>query len=323
MSFSSIESDDYVPAQEQIFNGRYTVLNQIGSGAFSTVWRCVDEETGYHVALKIQKTSLECELAAKAEAKLLAGINHPNVICLLDKFIYYNPLSTSRKHYCLVYELCECNLYELMDSCDFGQVDREFTILIIRQILNGLVELHSRQIIHTDLKPENILLKGTTAKIADFSTADWQYCCDPAIVGTRHYRAPEVILGLNLTTTCDIWAVGCILFELLTGDILFYPHNYGSWNISRDEDHLAMMVELLGPISNWMLNGRRSHKFFKKNGQFKNLRHLLMWPIDKVMYEKYKINDPSLIDLLAKMLTIDPQQRLTAAECLQHPWLTE
>lgn len=317
-----------------ILNDRYTVLNKLGEGTFSTVWHCKDEQNNIDVAIKFYKT--ECysdKLAAKMEYKLLDNLDHPNIISLLDKFIYYDTL---KKNYCLVYEICDCNLFDIMDLSQdnqiisikkidgnfiYYQIDRIFIIDIIRNILEGLHELHSQRIIHTDIKPENILFKNNIAKIADFNTAEWEYTCDNNMVGTRYYRAPEVILGLNITTAYDIWSVGCLLFELITNDVLFYPHAYNSWKISRDEDHLALIVELLGPIPSWMLNGRRTNKFINLNGKFKNIKQLLPWNIEQVMNKKYKIDDPLLVDLLNKMLVIDPYKRSSAKQCLEHPFL--
>jgi serine/threonine-protein kinase SRPK1 len=318
----------------KLLNNRYTVISELGEGTFSTVWRCNDEYNNIDVAVKIHKNENSCyKIAAKVEWELLSKIDHLNIIQLIDKFIYYD---ITGKHYCLVYELCDCDLYQIMKQSDdnnlakikkangnivFYNFDKIFITGIIRNLLNGLIELHSHKIIHTDIKPENILIKNGIAKISDFSTADWEYTCNSDTVGTRHYRSPENILGLNLTTTSDIWAIGCILFELITNDVLFYPRNYKAWGISRDEDHLALIVELLGSIPSWMLNGFRSYKFIKKNGKFKNIKNMYPWPLNQILNKRYKINDDMLVNLLNSMLEIDPNKRATAQDCLNHPYL--
>ena len=321
MSFSSVESDDYLPTKNQIINERYTILCKLGSGTFSTVWRCHDKIIDSDVALKIHKSSGSYARAAKNEADILKSIIHPNVIKLLDTFIYYDQQPTTAKYFCIAYELCNADLLKLIESNEFKPLHPEFIRNTIKQLLCGLHELHLNRIIHTDLKPENILLCNDTAKITDFSTADYEYriCID--VVGTRYYRAPEGLLGLNLTTAMDIWSLGCILFELCTGDILFHPRRFPAWKISTTEDHLAMIIELLGPLPEWMKNGMFYTKYFKKSGKFKHIEKLMHWPLDKVLLNKYKIDDPLLVDLLEGMLNIDPNKRLTADQCLAHPWL--
>jgi serine/threonine protein kinase len=155
-SSSSIESDDYIPSTGQIFNNRYAVIDKLGSGAFSTVWRCLDNITNRMVALKIQKSSGSCTTAAKKEAKILGEIDHPNIIKLLSKFTYYDPQPTTVKYRCLVFELCDGDLYDLMvNKIKYKQIKE-----IIRDIMTGLSVIHARKIIHTDIKPENILLLG-------------------------------------------------------------------------------------------------------------------------------------------------------------------
>ena len=316
---SSIESDDYLPKARQIFNNRYILLNKLGSGAFSTVWKCQDNVTDLIVALKIHKSSESCSYAAKREANILSKINHPNIIRLYDMFIHHDPQPTTIKYVCLVFELCDCDLSHFMiNFTEYNSIKK-----IIRDILIALRELHKCKIIHTDLKPENILLNGDIAKITDFGTSDWEYRISQEIVGTRYFRAPEMIVKLNLTTAIDIWAVGCILFEMCTGDVLFHPHTYNNWSMTSTEDHIALIIELMGPFPKWMQNGIRGQYLFGKNGKLKNIKELLYWPLERVLFEKYKINDLELVELLNGMLAIDPNKRWSSEKCIDHNWLMD
>jgi dual specificity tyrosine-phosphorylation-regulated kinase 2/3/4 len=322
MEDETLDPLDYKPYKGQFFNGRYTIIDKLGSGAFSTVWRCIDEETVSNVAIKIQKSMYSSILAAKTEVKILKNLSHKNIIKLIDKFIYYDLQPTTRKHYCLVYELCDSNLQELMTLYYEEEAnDINFIKSTFKQILVGIAELHKHQIIHTDIKPENILMKGNVPKISDFGTSDYQYRIDSQIVGTRYYRSPEVILGCNLTIASDIWSLGILLFELMTGDILFNPKTYISWNINRDEDHLGQINELLGPIPKWMKNGKRGKKFFNKFGEFRHINQLLSSSLEGLLKNKYFIKDKLFIDLINKMLIIDPLKRITINECINHKWL--
>lgn len=338
MSFLSVESDDYEAAKGQHFN-EYIIEKKIGNGGFSSVWKVKkytnNTDTAY--ALKIHKTGKVFGNAVQNEIFLLNGINHPNIITPVDKFKYYTNELTSRKHYCLVYDLCDYDLYYLIKKNKFKPLDKKYIKLIAKDILTGIHVLHEKKIIHSDVKPDNILFKDGIAKIADFSTADLEYKYDIGIIGTRNYRAPEVILGLNLSTKIDIWSIGCVLFELITGDLLFDPEKYPALNISRTENFLALMIELCGPIPIYMANGQYAHNylnvpksilFMDFNNDYLSttihIKKINKWPMAHILQTKYKYefdeDNKCMIDLLDKMLTIDPNKRISAEECLNHKW---
>jgi CDC-like kinase len=131
---------------------------------------------------------------------------------------------------------------------------------IAYQLCHAVKFLHEHQLTHTDLKPENILfvasefdvsfdhrrkkgfrkVKNSEVKLIDFGSATFDYEHHSTIVSTRHYRAPEVILELGWSQPCDVWSVGCIMFELYLGITLFQTHD--------NREHLAMMERILGPI---------------------------------------------------------------------------
>jgi serine/threonine protein kinase len=352
-SLESLESDDYIPHRGEVLNGRYHILDNLGIGAYSAVWKCFDQITQKEVAVKIHKCDSQCAEAGKFEASILGKLSHPNILAILDKFTYYDNQPTAVKYFCCVYELCEHDLeyylrdyycstdkYRTLDGneCDPTIISNNGTICksskkyndkldnaiirnIMRQLLAGLVYLHDRSLMHLDIKPENILCCQSNIKLADYGAAEHVQMASCGIVGTRYYRAPEILLGLPHCLASDIWSVGCLLFELCTGDILFRPHNYRNYGISRDEDHLAMIIELCGHFPEWMLGGFRRKRFLHKNGQPRHINKLYIWPLNRVLQERYRINDPYLIDLLQGMLHIDPTKRFTAAQSLTHRWL--
>lgn len=162
-------------------------------------------------------------------------------------------------------------------------------------------------------------------KIADLGNACWQNNHFTEAIQTRHYRCLEVILGAEYGTSADIWSAACMAFELATGDYLFEPHEGQEY--SRDDDHLAHIIELLGeiplPITQ---DGKYAKSYFNKKGQLKNIQSLKPWDLFEVLVEKYDWahNDAMVFhDFLVKMLHYDPKKRFSAAECLQHPWLDE
>jgi serine/threonine protein kinase len=211
-----------------------------------------------------------------------------------------------------------------MKSNGFKPLNLAIVKSFIYQVCSGLAAIHERGIQHLDLKPENILIDRDCSlfKLADFGTAEWTCASKIGLVGTREYRAPEIILGLNHTQACDIWAIGCIIFELLTGHTLFDPRNYSLHNIVRDEDHLVQMQELMGPFPTWMMRGSRRRRFLTRNGQPKNIDHIYAKPLNQLLRD-FNICDSDLLDLLNRMLVLDPMHRATAKECMAFGYIAK
>ncbi|XP_058004163.1 uncharacterized protein LOC110651490 isoform X3 [Hevea brasiliensis] len=161
-------------------------------------------------------------------------------------------------------------------------------------------------------------------KLVDFGNACWTYKQFTSDIQTRQYRCPEVILGSKYSTPADLWSFACICFELATGDVLFDPHSGD--NYDRDEDHLALMMELVGMMPRKIaLGGRYSRDFFNRYGDLRHIRRLRFWPVSKVLMEKYDFNEQEandMADFLIPLLDFVPEKRPTAAQCLSHPWIT-
>ncbi|KAJ0941267.1 putative protein kinase CMGC-SRPK family [Helianthus annuus] len=161
-------------------------------------------------------------------------------------------------------------------------------------------------------------------KLVDFGNACWTYKQFTSDIQTRQYRCPEVLLGSKYSTSADLWSFACICFELATGDVLFDPHS--GENYDRDEDHLALMMELLGMMPRKIaLGGRYSREFFNRHGDLRHIRRLRFWPLNKVLMEKYEFSEQDakeLADFLVPILDFVPEKRPTAAKLLKHPWIT-
>ncbi|KAK1435109.1 hypothetical protein QVD17_00869 [Tagetes erecta] len=161
-------------------------------------------------------------------------------------------------------------------------------------------------------------------KLVDFGNACWTYKQFTSDIQTRQYRCPEVLLGSKYSTSADLWSFACICFELATGDVLFDPHS--GENYDRDEDHLALMMELLGMMPRKIaLGGRHSREFFNRHGDLRHIRRLRFWPLNKVLMEKYELSEQDakeLADFLVPILDFVPEKRPTAAKLLNHPWFT-
>ncbi|XP_028261293.1 SRSF protein kinase 1b [Parambassis ranga] len=160
-------------------------------------------------------------------------------------------------------------------------------------------------------------------KIADLGNACWVHKHFTDDIQTRQYRSLEVLMGAGYSTPADIWSTACMAFELATGDYLFEPHSGEDY--SRDEDHIALIIELLGKVPRKLiLAGKYSKEFFTKKGDLRHITKLKPWGLFDVLVEKYewsKEEAHSFSSFLVPMLDLVPERRATAAQCLSHPWL--
>ncbi|XP_046682935.1 SRSF protein kinase 1-like isoform X2 [Homalodisca vitripennis] len=180
---------------------------------------------------------------------------------------------------------------------------------------------------HQELRNENQdpvhQVCNISVKIADLGNACWVSHHFTEDIQTRQYRSLEVLLGSGYGPPADIWSTACMAFELATGDFLFEPHSGNGYN--RDEDHLAHIVELLGPIPTHIIKqGKNSKDYFTPAGELKNISKLKPWSMSEVLIEKYEwpaSTARAFSEFLTPMLEFDPDRRWSAAQCLAHPWL--
>ena len=214
--------------------GEFTILSQMGAGGMGEVYRARDSKLGREVALKM----LPPEFAAHAdrlarftrEARLLARINHPNIATI-------HGLEDADGVNALVLELIEGPT--LADRIAQGPLPMTEALAVARQIASALHAAHASRVVHRDLKPANIkLTKDGNAKVLDFGLArlarddgETREAGDESItstqlraqtmMGTPAYMSPEQVRGEAVDTRTDVWAFGCVLYEMLTGQVLF------------------------------------------------------------------------------------------------------
>ncbi|KAI9495400.1 kinase-like domain-containing protein [Zychaea mexicana] len=158
-------------------------------------------------------------------------------------------------------------------------------------------------------------------KIADLGNACWVNHHFTEDIQTRQYRSPEVLLGAKWDATADIWSLACMIFELLTGNYLFDPQK--SSRFSRDDDHLAQMIELMGPMPrHFALSGADAREFLNHRGELRHITRLKYWSLKDVLHEKYGFHRreaEEIASFLEPMLQYE--NRAEALDMLYHPWI--
>ncbi|WP_371330070.1 protein kinase [Streptomyces sp. TP-A0356] len=205
--------------QQVLIAGRYQLNTTIGRGAMGEVWRAYDQMLGRPVAVKLlltQNADPTADSRFRLEAQTAGRLHHPHVVGVLDFGEHEGRLF-------LVMELVEGDSLSRVLSDD-GPLPAERVAHIAAQAAAGLAVAHEQGIVHRDIKPGNLLLDaGGTVKIGDFGIA--RFMDDPSaaltatgqIVGTSLYIAPERALGKPAGPASDVYSLGCVLYQLLTG----------------------------------------------------------------------------------------------------------
>ena len=229
-----------------IINEKYKVIEKLGSGRFSRVWKVLNTEDNKHYALKIYKSSKDYDDYYKNEVQVYTILGDDVPSTIVKKYDNFEIEDEHGSHGCLLFELCGSNLIKLLEQSDDNKLPEPIVKYIVKQVLEALKFIHSKNLIHTDIKPENILLEKDFSQISDFydmkvklldlgssTVVDDLYTLS---IGTTPYLAPEVVLRSKYNTSVDIWAVGCLIYELMTGDCLFDPEAYFDSDDENSDD---------------------------------------------------------------------------------------
>ena len=293
---------------------RYAIERHIGSGAYGVVWRAIDKKTKQPVALKKVYDAFGVQQDAQRtyrEVMILQRLSHPNIIKLLNVLRAVNGNDLY-----LVFELLETDLHAVIRSGLLKEIHHQF---LTYQLLRCMKYIHRKGIIHRDLKPANILINSDCVmKLADFGLA--RTLADlPAeqevrpilteYIATRWYRSPEVLLGTKLyTAAMDMWAVGCIIAEMLTGSPLYR----GDSTLQQ----LSIIVASLGQPGDEDIDALRTehaHDLLKK------LPHPGR-PVDKLR-DTLMGHPGEAVHLITSLLVFNPRKRMTSHEALCHPYV--
>ncbi|CAD2221465.1 Protein kinase domain/Protein tyrosine kinase, putative [Angomonas deanei] len=326
MSTSKGEYLDVRPGD--VIKNRYKIVEEIGSGNFSRVYRAYDLQNPVEiqkdcpVAVKVLKREYKND--AYFEKRMLKILQEKDVnqsLRVSKMFEYFE----YKEYPVFVMPVHGESLRSRELGFQNGLVTRDKLILFAYDFLETMQFIHFHcSIVHTDLKPENILLAsentpknsiGNRWIVCDFGSASqWRMdSLDSDLISTRPYRAPEVVMGNKWHYAADMWSVGCILYEVAAGHRLF--------EVRDDNTHLQLMEKRIGKLPEYITRrSKDSSKYFNSRGEFlvKSDR-LNSSKIEKTPLREYFKDDPQLLSLLMSMFIYDPNKRVTASKALLHP----
>lgn len=306
-----------------LFRGRcrsiecYEKVRKIEEGTYGVVFEAKDRETGERVALKRLKLEGEREgfpVTSLREINSLMQISHhPNIVRLRE--VVMGGSSTHPSVY-IVMDYVEYDMRYWLD--EYHHFDESECKTFLHQLLAAVAALHERWFIHRDLKPGNLLVgRDGQLRVADFGLSR-RVGSPPMgsaltrVVVTLWYRAPEVLLGApDYGWPVDMWSVGCIMGELLLGTPLFAGRT--------EVEMLGKIFESLGQPSEVTWPGWQELPHANKL----RLSPTTAQPTRPLRYQFEGKLSPTGLDLMSKMLTLDPGQRISAAEALVHPFFRE
>lgn len=205
--------------QGSVVDGRYTVLRRIGSGGMADVWLADDSHLQRRVALKVLHSRFvqdgEFVERFRREAEAAAGLQHPNVVAVFDRG------EVDGTYYIAMQYLEGRTLKQLIDA----GLAPEQAVGLIRQVLEGARFAHRHGVVHRDLKPQNVIVDDDgKATVTDFGIARAgvsEITQAGSVMGTPHYLSPEQAQGFDVTAVSDLYSVGVMLYEALTGRVPF------------------------------------------------------------------------------------------------------
>ncbi|XP_064156568.1 cyclin-dependent kinase 18-like [Anguilla rostrata] len=281
----------------------YVKLGKLGEGTYATVFKGRSKLTENLVALK--EIRLEHEEGAPCtairEVSLLKNLKHANIVILHD--IIHTDQSLT-----LVFEYLDSDLKQYLDNCG-SLMSMHNAKIFMFQLLRGLSYCHKRKILHRDLKPQNLLINDRgELKLADFGLARAKSVPTKTYsneVVTLWYRPPDVLLGATeYSTPLDMWGVGCIFYELVTGRAMFPG--------STVKEELHLIVRLLGTPT------EESWPGISANQEFHSYR-FPQYRAQPLLNHAPRL-DTEGIDLLSELLLYDAKLRVSAEASLRHPF---
>ncbi|CAN8062230.1 unnamed protein product [Agarophyton chilense] len=293
---------------------KYQLLKAVGVGAYGVVTAAIDTETGQKVAMKKVSGVFDNLTDAKRvlrEIRLMRALDHDNILSLYD--LEAPATVESFNEIYMASPLYDKDLSKILDSS--VELSDEHNQYFVYQILCALKYLHSASVMHRDLKPANILIQESCdLAICDFGLARYVDETDDAQQGmteyvvTRWYRAPELVLTSEYTNAVDLWALGCIMGDLLGRKVLFPGKDF--------KNQVEIICGILGKPTEEdtkHVTSSRARKFLSKLPDTEGVDFSALFPNA----------NPDAIDLMEKLLKFNPDKRMTAEQALEHPYVRE
>lgn len=287
---------------------KYENLGLVGEGSYGMVLKCRHKETGQLVAIKKFLESEDDKMVKKIalrEVRMLKQLRHDHLVNLIEVF-------RRKKRLYLVFEFVDHTVLDELEKCPNG-LDENTVRRILWQVLKGTEFCHLHNIIHRDIKPENILVsKSGIVKLCDFGFA--RTLAQPGetytdYVATRWYRAPELLVGdTKYGRAVDIWAIGCLVAEMLTGEPLFPGDS--------DIDQLYHIVKCFGNLT------PRHKEVFLRNPLFVGMRLPEVREISP-LEKKFTRISPQSLELMKQCLRLDPDERPTCTQLIKHDFFSK
>ncbi|XP_061108156.1 cyclin-dependent kinase-like 2 [Conger conger] len=282
---------------------KYENLGLVGEGSYGMVMKCRNKENGRIVAVKKFLESEDDKTVKKIalrEIKMLKQLRHENLVNLLE-------VCKKKRRWYLVFEFVDRTVLDDLEQCPNG-LDCNRVRKYLFQILRAIKFCHQHNIIHRDIKPENILVSQCgVVKLCDFGFARTMAAPGEVYtdyVATRWYRAPELLVGdTKYGKAVDVWAIGCLFMEMLTGDPLFPGDS--------DIDQLYHIMRCFGNLT------PRHQELFYKNPVFAGVS-LPEITEKEPMEKRFPKLSSAVSDLTKKCLQIDPDKRPSCSDLLQH-----
>jgi len=286
----------------------YSKLEKLGEGTYATVFKGQSKLTNAMVALKEIRLEFEegAPCTAIREVSLLRDLKHCNIVVLHDLIHTETALT-------LVFEYVEKDLKGFMEEYD-NKLSITNVRLLLFQLVRGLCYCHKRRILHRDLKPQNLLISSKgELKLADFGLARAKSVPTKTYsneVVTLWYRPPDVLLGSNeYTTSIDMWGVGCVFYEMISGKALFPG--------STVDEEITLIFKALGTPTD-------PSSFLTKLPLFVKFKTPILPNKFKYYLSRIQMRlDDSSKDLLEMLLKYEPDERLSCQDAYKHSYFTK
>ena len=310
----------FLPISESVAKGLepepkisdFTIVKELGSGSFGRVYLVTHKKTKAQYAIKAidkrNKTNIEEKPYFRREVEVMYKIHHPNVVKLFGHF--------EDKNYCyfLMEYISKGNIYGLIPQDKKKRLNAQVVASLMKGVISAVYFLHNMNppIIHRDIKPENVLLsEKLEAKLTDFGWSNYMEDDQKrnTVCGTPIYLAPEIIKEKGHDERVDIWCIGVLLFELITGTVPFQGNDIDtlknnilrlkiSWprDINTDAKNLISKILKLDPYARLPLSDMLQHPFFAK--YCPNASQSLIKPDKNIKYKTFimSVDDPKTWD---------------------------